>query len=175
MVSELRLLILGLLARQPRTAYALGRSFSAMPATVHSGSPGAIYPAVTALQREGLVERDLGPNGESRGQPYSLTRKGRQVLADWLSQPIEGWDLVKSPGTVLLRLSFVSSKSARQQLRSDLSLAASAALEELQEYQELAGLDLADSSRESLELTASLFRAYVAWARQGIEATTGAA
>lgn len=42
---------------------------------LHSGS---IYPALMALEEDGLIRRKRG-NGDSRSLIYELTRKGREV------------------------------------------------------------------------------------------------
>ncbi len=167
MVTELRLLILGLLAREPRSAYALGRALAEMPAGGFSGSPGAIYPAVRAMVKDGLLERVKRQSGETRGQPYVLTTAGDQILGDWLERPIDGWDLVRSPGVILLKLSFLQGKPAQTRLRRELGDVAAATLASLQSYRSAAATDLADSSEDAIRLTEALFGAYVEWASNG--------
>ncbi len=164
MVSELRLLILGLLAREPRSAYALGRALAEMPAGGFSGSPGAIYPAVRAMVKDGLLERVKSRSGATRGQPYVLTKTGDRILGEWLEGPIDGWDLIRSPGVILLKLSFLEGESAQRRLRRELGDAAEATLASLRAYRSTAALDLADSSEDAIRLTEALFRAYVEWA-----------
>ena len=174
MVTELRLLILGLLAREPRSAYALGRALAQMPTGGFSGSPGAIYPAVRAMVKDGLLERVKSPSGAIRGQPYVLTKTGDQILGEWLEGPIDGWDLIRSPGVILLKLSFLEGASAQRRLRRELGDAAEATLAGLQAYRSAAALDLADSSDDAIRLTEALFRAYVEWASSEDGAKDGA-
>lgn len=164
MLTELRLLVLGLLARQPRSAYALGRALSEMPTGGFSGSPGAIYPAVRAMEGEGLLEKAKASRG-TRGRTYVLTRRGHRVLRDWLVAPVDGWALVRAPGIVLLRLSFLSDRAARARLRRQLGKAAHETLAMLRTYHVASERDLADSSDEAIALTEALLDAYVNWAR----------
>ena len=163
MPTELRLLILGLLARKPRTPYALGRALAEMPATGFSGSPGAIYPAVRAMEEEGLVARARSTRN-ARGHPYVVTAAGRRVLRGWLSGPVWGWDLLRSPGTVLLRLSFLERKDERARFKRQVGRSAQAALAHVQAYTAAADSELAESSRHAFELTAAILAAYAQWA-----------
>ncbi|MEJ8572888.1 PadR family transcriptional regulator [Microbaculum marinum] len=58
---------------------------------------GAIYPALSRLTDEGLVEcRDEVHPGKPARKVYSITPKGRDAFVDALNQPIEQ-DVFKSP------------------------------------------------------------------------------
>ena len=173
-MTELRLLILGLLAREPRSAYALGRALAETPAGGFSGSPGAVYPAVRAMVKNGLLERVKGHRGKIRGQPYVLTKTGDQILREWLERPIDGWDLVRSPGVILLKLSFLRGEPAQRRLRRELGDVAAATLAALEAYRSAAAPDLADSSEDAIRLTEALFGAYVEWASSQDRAKDGA-
>jgi DNA-binding PadR family transcriptional regulator len=174
MITELRLLILGLLAREPRSAYALGRAFSEMPAGNYSGSPGAIYPAVSAMQREGLVQHAPSSEAATRGQRYALTAKGRRVLKKWLVSPTDEWDLLRSPSTVLLKLSFMESAPARATFRREVGALAAGTLSSLRTYRDRAQPDLSGGSDDALGLTASILKAYLDWAKEDDDPTAGA-
>ncbi len=103
-------------------------------------------------------------SGATRGRPYLVTEAGHRLLGDWLEGPIDGWDLVRSPGTVLLRLSFLKGSSARARFRRELGKSAGAALTSLRAYHAAAEADLAGSSDEAIQLTEALLSAYVSWA-----------
>lgn len=74
--GELPLALLALVARQPMHAYELmtelGRRFSPH----YVPSPGSIYPAVDALEAEGLIEA----NDDGAHTKYRLTPVGRAAL-----------------------------------------------------------------------------------------------
>ena len=164
-MTELRLLVLGLLDRQPRSAYAVGRALGEMPAANFSGSPGAVYPAIKALEREELITRAESDKTTSSDRSFSLTSDGRKVLRQWLEAPIDGWDLVRAPGSVLLRISFLGDEHARRDFRQRIADAAQALLADLGTYSDEAEPDLAGSSSEAIELTSALLRGYLTWAR----------
>lgn len=164
MITELRFLILGLLAREPRSAYALGRALAQMPTTGFSGSPGAVYPAVRALEREGLLTGRNRASKDARGRVYALTAGGRRVLGDWLRGPVSSTDLLRSPGTVLLRLSFLGQKGERARFKHRIARSARDALKTVRAYKAAAEDDLAKSSRQAFELTEAILVAYLQWA-----------
>lgn len=162
-MTELRLLILGLLDRQARSAYAVGQALGQMPAANFSGSPGAVYPAVRAMQREGLISRRTPPSGVARGQALTLTNRGRDALHAWLEDPVDPWDLVRVPGSILLRLSFLPDESARAHFKRQIECAARELIAELDRYTKAASPDLGASSAEGLALTRALLHSYLNW------------
>ncbi len=54
-LSTLGYALLGLVHGEPRTGYAIMKIFRTTPMGHYSGSPGAIYPALRGLQRDGLI------------------------------------------------------------------------------------------------------------------------
>jgi len=81
-------LILGLLNRQPMSGYDIKHHLKSLSWLIGSPSPGALYPALHALQDSGLVTVRVAP---SQGRPprkvYSLTEAGEQALKEWAGQP----------------------------------------------------------------------------------------
>ena len=79
MPGELPLVLLDLIADRPQGGYELlgelGRRFG--PAGYHP-SPGSVYPALSALRAEQLIEQDLGAGKTV----YRGTAEGRRMLAD---------------------------------------------------------------------------------------------
>src|SRR5580765_4956904 len=91
---NVRLLVLGLLQRQPMHGYELRRV--AVESRMESWSgilPGSIYHALKKLEQEGLIApaRDKHAGGHTRAV-YSITAAGRRALTglvrEALSQPI---------------------------------------------------------------------------------------
>ena len=74
--GELPLVILTVLSRRPMNAYRLLHGIETLFDGAYEPSTGAIYPAVAALQHEGLIASDGG--GASR--IYKLTPRGRRAL-----------------------------------------------------------------------------------------------
>jgi len=76
--------ILGLLSFGPRSGYEIKATVDRSTRFFWAASYGQIYPELSRLEREGLVESEDASNGARRRRVYSLTDAGREALADWL-------------------------------------------------------------------------------------------
>lgn len=76
--GELHLVLLALIERRPCHGYELMDELSALFGPDYTPSPGSIYPALTALEEEGLVE----PTTQGDRKVYNVTDTGRQALTD---------------------------------------------------------------------------------------------
>ena len=86
---SIRHLILGLLTQQPMSGYDIKRSLKSLSWLVDSPSFGSIYPALRALQEDGLVTMEVASRqGKPSRKIYTITEAGRQVLRDWMDQPV---------------------------------------------------------------------------------------
>lgn len=76
------ILILAVLADAPRHGYAIAREIEKRSADALRMGEGALYPALRALERDGLVESEWETQmtGPAR-RVYRLTNKGRTHLA----------------------------------------------------------------------------------------------
>src|SRR3954452_4642155 len=76
--GELPLVLLALLADRPMHGYDVMAQLSRLFGPVYRPSPGSVYPAVEALEAEGLVE------GDERGgrTTYKTTEAGAAALAE---------------------------------------------------------------------------------------------
>jgi DNA-binding PadR family transcriptional regulator len=107
-LSTLRLAILGLLAREPRSGYDLRRVFATTPLGHFSSSPGAVYPALERLTEEGLVSGAVADQGAARQRVvYSLTPAGAAALDSQLRLPVTPEDVIWSFDHVILRFAFM--------------------------------------------------------------------
>jgi DNA-binding PadR family transcriptional regulator len=84
--GELRLVLLKLIADEPRHGYDLIRAIEEMTGGEYAPSPGVIYPTLTLLQDMGLI--DEAP-GEGARKPFEITDAGRAHLEEH-SEEIEG-------------------------------------------------------------------------------------
>jgi PadR family transcriptional regulator PadR len=94
-----QLLLLAVLADGPRHGYAIAREVERRSRDALSLGEGALYPALRALEREGLIvsQWEVQPSGPAR-RVYALTDAGRQRLAKQLS----AWHrLVEAVGSVI--------------------------------------------------------------------------
>ncbi|MEA2999218.1 MAG: hypothetical protein QOK17_1051 [Sphingomonadales bacterium] len=77
--GELRLVLLKLIADQPRHGYDLIRAIEELTHGSYAPSPGVIYPTLTMLQDMGLIE-EAAVEGARR--PFAITADGQAHLAE---------------------------------------------------------------------------------------------
>src|SRR5687767_8881951 len=77
--GELKLVLLKLIAVQPRHGYDLIRAIEEMTGGTYAPSPGVVYPTLTMLQDMGLIEE---ASAEGSRKAYAATDEGRAHLAD---------------------------------------------------------------------------------------------
>jgi DNA-binding PadR family transcriptional regulator len=77
--GELRLVLLKLIADEPRHGYDLIRAIEEITGGEYAPSPGVVYPTLTLLQDMGLIEEAAveGPR-----KPFQATDEGRSHLAE---------------------------------------------------------------------------------------------
>src|SRR4051812_21985415 len=77
--GELRLVLLKLIADQPRHGYDLIRAIEELTHGSYAPSPGVIYPTLTMLQDMGLIEEAAV---EGARKPFAVTAEGQAHLAE---------------------------------------------------------------------------------------------
>jgi len=77
--GELRLVLLKLIADEPRHGYDLIRAIEELTGGEYAPSPGVVYPTLTLLQDMGLIEEAAG---EGPRKPFQITGEGRQHLEE---------------------------------------------------------------------------------------------
>ena len=106
--STLSLAVLGLVAQEPLTGYALRKVFTTTPMGHFSASPGAIYPALRRMEREGLIRGSIEKANTLRPrQVFKVTEKGRKALAGRLLSPITREDVAQRMDELTLRFAFM--------------------------------------------------------------------
>jgi DNA-binding PadR family transcriptional regulator len=91
--GELRLVLLKLIADEPRHGYDLIRAVEELTGGEYAPSPGVVYPTLTMLEEMGFIEQAAG---EGARKPYQVTDAGRAHLdenggeADELIGRLEG-------------------------------------------------------------------------------------
>jgi len=84
--GELRLVLLKLIADEPRHGYDLIRAIEELTGGEYAPSPGVVYPTLTLLQDMGLIEE---APGEGPRKSFQVTGEGRDYLAE-RSEEAEG-------------------------------------------------------------------------------------
>jgi DNA-binding PadR family transcriptional regulator len=77
--GELRLVLLKLIADQPRHGYDLIRAIEELTHGSYAPSPGVVYPTLTLLQDMGLIDEAAG---EGARKPFAISAEGRAHLAE---------------------------------------------------------------------------------------------
>jgi len=77
--GELRLVLLKLIADQPRHGYDLIRAIEELTHGSYAPSPGVVYPTLTMLQDMGLIEEAAV---EGARKPFAITAEGQAHLAE---------------------------------------------------------------------------------------------
>ena len=77
--GELRLVLLKLIADEPRHGYDCIRAIEELTGGEYAPSPGIVYPTLTLLEEMGLIEE--APSKASR-KPYQVTQEGRAHLEE---------------------------------------------------------------------------------------------
>ncbi|MEO6040353.1 MAG: PadR family transcriptional regulator [Croceibacterium sp.] len=75
--DELRLLLLQLIAQQPRHGYDLIKALEELSSGHYSPSPGVIYPALSLLADEGLIAEQAS---EDQRRKFAITEAGTRAL-----------------------------------------------------------------------------------------------
>ncbi|MBI1180204.1 MAG: PadR family transcriptional regulator [Alphaproteobacteria bacterium] len=76
--EDLRLVLLSLIAEQPRHGYDLIRAVEAMTGGSYAPSPGVVYPALSVLQDMGQIEE---AGSEAGRKAFAITEEGRTEIA----------------------------------------------------------------------------------------------
>ena len=73
----------------------------------YSDSPGAIYPALGRLEKQGLIRGTIEEGaGMRRRQVFRVTAKGLAELKKWIARPVTRDEIVRGPQEVMLRFAF---------------------------------------------------------------------
>ena len=77
--SELRLVLLRLIADEPRHGYDLIREIETLTGGAYAPSPGVVYPTLTLLDEMGMIEEQRSEGTKKR---FAATDAGRQHLEE---------------------------------------------------------------------------------------------
>ena len=94
--SELRLLLLSLIADKPRHGYDLIRAIEELTEGDYAPSPGVIYPTLTMLQDMGFIEE---VPGEGSRKEFQATAEGRKHLEENAETIAEIFERIESLGS----------------------------------------------------------------------------
>ncbi len=101
-LTETSYIVLGLVEfAEPATPYDLKQIAQLSTVEFWSVPHTQLYTECARLAKEGLLSEQREQTGRRR-RIYSLTKGGRQALADWLAEPTDDLYEVRDPGTLKL-------------------------------------------------------------------------
>jgi DNA-binding PadR family transcriptional regulator len=164
--------ILGLLMQKPLSGYDVRRIFTLTPMGTFSDSPGAIYPALTRLEGDGLVRgRVERSSGLRQRKLFRLTPAGRSVVTRWLSAPVTHDDVVRDTDELMLRFGFMDAgvgEAASVRFLQTLQHELKAYIPELERYLESHAGEMPRSGRLALESGIRSYEALLQWTRHAL-------
>ena len=80
--GELRLVLLKLIADEPRHGYELMKALEQMTGGAYSPSPGTVYPTLSLLEDEGAIAESIGAGDEGPRKAFAATDAGHAELAE---------------------------------------------------------------------------------------------
>jgi DNA-binding PadR family transcriptional regulator len=146
--AELRLVLLSLIAEQPRHGYDLIREVEARTGGAYAPSPGVVYPMTTLLLDMGLVEEAVG---DGQRKLFAITDAGRADLAAHQAEAEAAFAKLQMLAAVRQRTDAAPVQRAMQNLKTAVHNRLSQEGVDKAIILEVAGLiDLAASSVERL-------------------------
>lgn len=107
-MTDLEQIILGVVGEYgPCTAYRVRRVFAESPSGHWSGSAGAIYPAISRLERRGLLRSQKKAGDGRSARLYRLSPGGGRALRNWLSPPLPDGGQLMPIDPLRVRIRFI--------------------------------------------------------------------
>lgn len=172
-ISTLSLAIMGLIAQKPQTGYDIRKTFATTPMGHFSSSPGAIYPALQRLEKDGWVRGKVDTKTTLRPRKvYAMTTEGRRVLKHHLRQPVTRDDVMRRLDDLILRFGFMDQIVGRAATLRFLHSFASEIemyLVDLRAFHDGARQFMPAGGRLAMENGIAGYETNAAWARRAIE------
>lgn len=170
-LTPLRLAILGLVDMHPQSGYDIKKVFETTPMGNFSSSPGAIYPALKSLERQGWI-RGTPENTESLRPRlvYMITDEGERVLDTELTRPVTHDDMIWHFDLVMLRFAFIEKLGHTEAIRflGEFRTEAAAYVRYLDGLREAMREQLTPCGRLALEHGIVSSQANVRWAEDAL-------
>lgn len=170
--TNLGFALLGLVHKSPMSGYDLRKVFAETALGNYSSSPGAIYPALARLEKQGLVTGKEDRSKSLRPKKiYRPSAKGRRLLKAWLSQPVSKDDVNRNYDELMLRFAFhdvLDDRDATRRFLQELCGGLEEAINDLAAQRKMFPETAPIQSRLALEAGLEQLRASARWARKSI-------
>ncbi len=172
-ISTLSLAIMGLIAQKSQTGYDIRKAFATTPMGHFSSSPGAIYPALQRLEKDGWVRGKVDAKTTLRPRKvYEMTAEGRRVLKRHLRQPVTRDDVMRHLDALILRFGFMDQivgRAATLRFLHSFANEIEAYLVDLCAFHDGARQFMPVCGRLAMENGIAGYETNAAWARRAIE------
>lgn len=172
-ITTLDYALLGLLSQSAQSGYDLRKTFETTAMGSFSGSPGAIYPALGRLERQGLVSGEVDTTNELRPRKvFRPTSAGKKTLRIWLARDIDRDDVAHRFDELMLRFAFhwvLGSSKATRRFLERLLTSLEVYLSELTRQYKGLPKETPLQSRLALAAGVEQYRASARWARAAIK------
>lgn len=163
--------ILGLLHQEARSGYDLRKIFAHTPMGTFSDSPGAIYPALRRLEKQGLVRGQLHPSSGRRRRVFRPTASGRRAFKAWQTKSISADDVIHRADELMLRFGFMDETAGQVhavRLLRALAKELSRYIPSLRQYLKTNARQMPLSGRLALESGVRSYEELLRWSRNAL-------
>jgi DNA-binding PadR family transcriptional regulator len=175
-LTDFEQVLLGVIAREPRSGYGLKKMFSASPASVYRPSAGALYPALRRLERRGLLRAEKKISSGRRAlRLYHVTPDGHAAHLHWLRQPVIPATIAADLGLHLMRFALMENQLARDAVLvflKDLAGALDTFVSGMEQYLSSGAQSSQRHAELALEHGIAMHRASLDWTRAAMAALT---
>lgn len=176
-ITTLSLAVLGLIAQRPRSGYDLRKVFSTTPLGHFSSSPGAIYPALKRIEKNGWVRGSIDNKKTLRPKMvYRITKRGQEVLKQHLLQAVTRDDVIWRMDDLMLRFAFMENIVGRKktlQFLKEFMIEIESHHRSLQQYlQEVKGI-ITTCGRLAMENGIETYKMNAKWIKRAIKELEG--
>ncbi|UCG55651.1 MAG: PadR family transcriptional regulator [Phycisphaerales bacterium] len=172
-LSTLSLAILGLIGQKPLSGYDVRKVFSTTPMGHFSSSPGAIYPALKRIEKNGWIKGEVKNRKTLRPKlVFKLTDTGRKVLAEHLTRPVTKDDVMWHMDDLMLRFAFLGHVVGRKQtvkFLKEFAAEVEAHLSSLRQYMDEVRETMSPYGRLAMDNGLDSYRVNARWARRAIK------
>jgi len=170
--SQLGYALLGLLNQQPMSGYDLKKIFTSTAMGSFSDSPGAIYPALTRLEKHGLARGTVEETTSLRKRRvFEITPAGLAAFKAWMQSPITRDDVMRRLDELMLRFSFMDQTLGEQRavrFLNELAEQVGAYIPGLKQYLESHASEMPLSGRLALGCGIQEYEMRLRWARESV-------
>jgi len=172
-ISTLSLAVLGLIQQEPRSGYDLRKVFSTTPMGHFSTSPGAIYPALKRLEKNGWIRGSIDNNKALRPRMvYRITAKGLHALKQHLLQTVTQNAVIWRMDDLMLRFAFMDEVAGREytlKFLQEFLAETKSYLRTLRQYQDQMKGTIPATARLAMENGINNYQMNVRWAERAIK------